>query len=43
MLVEIGPVANIVERPQNDYTRMLLNAMPDPDPDRSSFRRAALA
>ncbi|TKT69622.1 ATP-binding cassette domain-containing protein [Aquamicrobium sp. LC103] len=42
-LVEQGPVAEIFDRPQNDYTRMLLNAMPDPDPDRSPFRRPAEA
>lgn len=39
-LVEQGPVANIFDHPQSDYTRMLLNAMPDPDPDRSPFRTA---
>lgn len=38
-IVEQGPVAEIFDSPQNDYTRMLLDAMPDPDPDRSPFRR----
>ncbi|WP_454856339.1 ABC transporter ATP-binding protein [Rhizobium binxianense] len=40
-LVEQGPVAEIFDNPKSDYTRMLLNAMPDPDPDRSPFRRMA--
>ncbi|MEO3386855.1 ATP-binding cassette domain-containing protein [Mesorhizobium sp. CAU 1741] len=39
-IVEQGPVAEIFDSPQNEYTRMLLDAMPDPDPDRSPFRRA---
>lgn len=38
-LVEAGPVVDIFERPQSDYTRMLLEAMPDPNPDRSPFRQ----
>ena len=38
-LVEQGPVADIFDNPQSDYTRMLLNAMPDPDPDLSPFRK----
>ncbi|MGF9567744.1 ATP-binding cassette domain-containing protein [Neorhizobium sp. BT27B] len=42
-LVESGPVEDIFERPTNEYTRMLLDAMPDPDPDRSPFRNAASA
>ncbi|WP_313474867.1 ABC transporter ATP-binding protein [Agrobacterium pusense] len=42
-LVESGPVEDIFERPTNEYTRMLLDAMPDPDPDRSPFRIAASA
>lgn len=40
-LVEQGPVAEIFDHPKSDYTRMLLDAMPDPDPDRSPFRRKA--
>jgi ABC-type oligopeptide transport system ATPase subunit len=40
-LVEQGPVAAIFDNPQSDYTRMLLDAMPDPDPDRSPFRKIA--
>lgn len=39
-LVEQGPVAEIFDTPKNEYTRVLLDAMPDPDPDRSPFRRA---
>jgi ABC-type oligopeptide transport system ATPase subunit len=39
-LVESGLVTDIFDRPQSDYTRMLLNAMPNPDPDQSPFRRA---
>ncbi|EUB98496.1 Nickel-transporting ATPase [Rhizobium sp. CF080] len=40
-VVEQGPVAAIFDNPQSDYTRMLLDAMPDPDPDRSPFRKIA--
>jgi ABC-type oligopeptide transport system ATPase subunit len=40
-LVEEGPVGEIFDNPKSDYTRMLLNAMPDPDPDRSPFRKVA--
>ncbi|MGK6314824.1 ABC transporter ATP-binding protein [Neorhizobium sp. DT-125] len=42
-LVEQGPVAEIFDHPKSDYTRMLLDAMPDPDPDRSPFRNQAIA
>jgi ABC-type oligopeptide transport system ATPase subunit len=41
--VESSPVADIFERPHNDYARMPPNAMPDPDPDRFPFRKAASA
>jgi ABC-type oligopeptide transport system ATPase subunit len=40
-LVEQGPVAEIFDHPKNEYTRMLLDAMPDPDPERSPFRKIA--
>ncbi|MET0745170.1 MAG: ATP-binding cassette domain-containing protein [Microvirga sp.] len=36
-IVEHGEVAQIFDHPQSDYTRLLLDAMPDPDPDRSPF------
>ncbi|UXS04585.1 ABC transporter ATP-binding protein [Agrobacterium tumefaciens] len=42
-LVESGPVEDIFDRPKNDYTRLLIDAMPDPDPDRSPFRKAVSA
>lgn len=40
-LVEQGPVDQIFDHPESDYTRSLLAAMPDPDPDRSMFRQMA--
>jgi ABC-type oligopeptide transport system ATPase subunit len=40
-LVEEGPVDLIFDRPQSDYARLLLEAMPDPDPDRSPLRSSA--
>ena len=40
-IVEKGPVNEIFETPKNEYTRMLLEAIPDPDPERSPFRRTA--
>ncbi len=42
-LVEQGPVDRIFDHPESDYTRTLLAAMPDPDPDRSPFRQAVEA
>ena len=41
-LVEEGSVDQIFDNPTSDYARMLLAAMPDPDPDKSPFRNAAL-
>jgi ABC-type oligopeptide transport system ATPase subunit len=38
-IVEEGPIDQIFERPGDDYTSMLISAMPDPDPDRSPFRQ----
>lgn len=32
-IVEQGPVAEIFENPQHDYTRLLLSSIPSPDPD----------
>ena len=40
-LVEQGTVSQIFDNPQNDYTRLLMNAMPNPDPDLSPFRSLA--
>ena len=40
-IVEEGETEAIFERPQGDYARLLLAAMPDPDPDRSPFRAAS--
>ncbi|MFL6240512.1 MAG: ABC transporter ATP-binding protein [Actinomycetes bacterium] len=34
-IVEIGPAADIYERPRHPYTESLLAAVPEPDPDRS--------
>jgi ABC-type oligopeptide transport system ATPase subunit len=36
-IVEQGEVSQIFDHPRSDYTRLLLDAMPDPDPDRSPF------
>jgi ABC-type oligopeptide transport system ATPase subunit len=36
-IVEQGDVSQIFDHPRSDYTRLLLDAMPDPDPDRSPF------
>lgn len=37
-LVEQGKVTDVFDHPQDEYTRMLINAMPVPDPDHSPFR-----
>ena len=37
-LVEEGATESVFARPQSEYARMLLAAIPDPDPDRSRFR-----
>jgi ABC-type oligopeptide transport system ATPase subunit len=42
-IVEQGETERIFEAPESDYARLLLAAMPEPDPDRSPFRTAALA
>jgi ABC-type oligopeptide transport system ATPase subunit len=36
-LVEQGDVDSIFERPESEYGRLLLAAMPEPDPDKSPF------
>jgi ABC-type glutathione transport system ATPase component len=38
-LVEQGDTEDVFTAPQSDYARMLLAAMPDPDPDLSPLRR----
>ncbi|EPX78743.1 ABC transporter ATP-binding protein [Salipiger mucosus] len=40
-VVEVGPVRQIFESPREDYTRNLLAASLDPDPDVQAERRAA--
>ena len=40
-LVEVGDRDDILQRPQNDYTRRLLSAVPLPDPDLQRARREA--
>jgi ABC-type oligopeptide transport system ATPase subunit len=40
-IVEEGETERIFDAPESDYARMLLSAMPDPDPDRSPFRPTA--
>jgi ABC-type glutathione transport system ATPase component len=40
-LVEQGATAQIFDAPESDYARMLLAAVPDPDPDRSFLRAAS--
>jgi oligopeptide/dipeptide ABC transporter ATP-binding protein len=37
-IVEIGPAAEIYANPRHPYTRSLLAAVPEPDPDRSAPR-----
>ena len=36
-IVEAGEVDSVFDNPQSSYARMLLDAMPDPDPTRSRF------
>jgi oligopeptide transport system ATP-binding protein len=37
-IVEIGPAAEIIERPRHPYTKALVSAIPQPDPDRERGR-----
>jgi ABC-type glutathione transport system ATPase component len=39
-LVEEGPTEQVFDHPSTDYARLLLSAMPDPDPERSPFQPA---
>jgi peptide/nickel transport system ATP-binding protein len=32
-VVEEGPPAEVIERPQHPYTQMLIDSIPEPDPD----------
>lgn len=32
-IVEEGPPSDVIERPQHPYTRMLIDSIPEPDPD----------
>jgi len=40
-IVELGPAAQVCERPRHEYTKQLLAAVPIPDPRESRARRSA--
>lgn len=42
-LVETGPATRVLTRPQHDYTRRLVAALPIPDPVAQRARRQATA
>ena len=37
-VVEVGSTRNVTERPQHPYTKTLLSAIPEPDPDRTRHK-----
>ncbi len=41
LIVEVGERDQILQRPQNDYTRRLISAVPVPDPAEQKIRREA--
>ncbi len=38
-VVELGPATDVIERPLHPYTRALVSAIPQPDPDRERSRQ----
>lgn len=42
-LVEVGPTEQVLDRPQHPYTRLLLDAVPVPDPDANQTATDAAA